>query len=164
MPSRREYLRLLTAGTTGTLAGCSLGRSQRYRFEEVGYEEGWEDYSAGGVAGESSEGGRFRLEPGEWTWRSVGASENEAEFGYEIDLTTGPSIEIFIIDENSLSEFRNRESRRYRSHAVITRKQSESMGLPSGEFTAVLDYTQFGSRGTGSVVAEGTFSWWAEDH
>jgi len=176
MPSRREYLYLLTVGTAGTLGGCSVSEagdnpnqqtysvnristgtptdSSNYTFNETSDDAlnlGW-----GVVAedGEFGSGGNFRLKPGERAFVKY-SRPYDFSLTYSYEITSGNRAEFFIISQDELTSFKNRSGPEIYFQACLEGEGSGSTEVTIHEFIVILDNTQFGCVGSANTASVG---------
>lgn len=153
---RRTFLRnSASVASVTVIAGCSALGGSNYTFENAG-DDAWETWGFEPQGSRFLAGGRFSLEPGEWTSQGFSSAINiRLSYGFEMSSDTG--VEFFVIEADEMEAFENRNDPDIRFSDQIQGNANAyaSTDVVTREYSVVLDNTQFGEMGEGSGTASG---------
>ena len=154
---RRTFLRSsASVASVSAIAGCSAlsSGSSDYTFENAG-DDAWETWDFQTQGGRFVAGGRFRLEPGEWTSQGFSSAIN-IRLTYDFNITGGNGVDFYIIDGDEMEDFEERDDPNFDFSDQIEGIGAASTDVTSPEYAVILDNTQFGEMGTGENTSSGT--------
>lgn len=153
---RRTFLRSsASVASVSAIAGCSaLGGSSDYTFEFAA-EEAWDGFDFQSQGAGFVAGGRFSLEPGQWTAQGF-TSANIIRLGYDFNIMSGNGVEFIIVSRDEFEEFENRNDAEIRFSDSLEGRGAANTTVEAREFRVILDNTEYGDMGTGGNTSSGT--------
>jgi hypothetical protein len=152
---RRAFLRTsASVGSISSMAGCSALSGSSYTFENAG-DDAWETWDFQPQGGRFVAGGRFSLEPGEWTSQGFSSAINIL-LTYDFEITAGNGVELFVVEADEMENFEERNDPDFRFTDQLDGIGRAATEVTTREYSIVLDNTQFGDKETGENTSTGT--------